>query len=56
MANQELFKNASGRPIVRIGETVRRPPGYWTSAVHGLLRHLESIGFEAAPRVASSPT
>lgn len=36
--------------IVRIGDTVRRPVGPWSPVVHGLLRHLESAGFEAAPR------
>jgi len=36
---------------VRIGDTVRRRTGRWTPAVHALLRHLESVGFDAAPRV-----
>ncbi|HEV2009859.1 MAG TPA: phosphotransferase [Candidatus Limnocylindria bacterium] len=35
---------------VRVGDTVRRRAGPWTPAVHALLRHLESVGFEA-PRV-----
>ncbi len=35
----------------RIGDTVHRPAGPWTAAVHDLLRHLESIGYEHAPRV-----
>lgn len=37
-------------PVVRVGETVRRTPGPWTPAVHALLRHLEAVGFEGAPR------
>lgn len=37
--------------VARRGGTVRRPVGRWTPAVHGLLRHLEHAGFEAAPRV-----
>lgn len=37
--------------VVRIGDTVRRPVGPWTPAVHSLLRHLEDVGFEGAPRV-----
>lgn len=37
--------------VVRIGSTVRRSCGPWTPAVHGLLRHLESVGFAEAPRV-----
>ena len=37
--------------VVRVGDTVRRPVGEWTPAVHALLRHLESVGFDSAPRV-----
>lgn len=37
--------------VVRIGDTIRRPVGRWTPAVHSLLRHLEEVGFEGAPRV-----
>ena len=37
--------------VVRIGDTVRRPVGRWTPAVHSLLRHLEEVGVEGAPRV-----
>ncbi len=36
--------------VVRVGETVRRPPHPWTPAVHALLRHLEANGFREAPR------
>jgi Ser/Thr protein kinase RdoA (MazF antagonist) len=36
---------------VRVGDTVRRPTGPWTAAVHALLRHLEQRGVDAAPRV-----
>jgi hypothetical protein len=44
---------AGGRlsSVVRVGDTVRRPVGHWTEAVHALLRHLEARGFAAAPRV-----
>jgi len=35
---------------VRIGETLRRMMGPWSSAVHALLLHLETQGFEGAPR------
>jgi Phosphotransferase enzyme family len=35
----------------RLGNTVRRPTGPHTSFVHSLLRHLEELGFEEAPRV-----
>lgn len=37
--------------MVRVGDTVRRATGPWTTAVHALLRHLERAGFTAAPRV-----
>jgi hypothetical protein len=36
--------------VERVGNTVRRPTEYWSPAVHGLLRYLESIDFPA-PRV-----
>jgi hypothetical protein len=36
--------------VVRVGDTVRRPAGPWTPAVHALLRHLERKGFSGAPR------
>ncbi|MFC6087589.1 phosphotransferase [Sphaerisporangium aureirubrum] len=37
--------------VVRVGDTVRRTMGRSAPAVHALLRHLESVGFEGAPRV-----
>ncbi|MFD9903172.1 phosphotransferase enzyme family protein [Streptomyces sp. NPDC059063] len=36
--------------VVRVGDTVRRPAGPWTPAVHALLTHLHETGFTAAPR------
>ncbi|MFI6316258.1 phosphotransferase [Nonomuraea sp. NPDC050556] len=36
--------------VVRVGDTVRRPVGFNASLVHALLRHLEMVGFEGAPR------
>jgi hypothetical protein len=36
--------------VVRVGDTVRRPAGPQTSATSRLLLHLESVGFEGAPR------
>ncbi|MEW1638515.1 phosphotransferase [Streptomyces sp. NPDC093801] len=36
--------------VRRVGETIRRPAGAWTPAVHALLDHLESAGFTRAPR------
>ncbi len=37
--------------VVRVGNTVRRPTGPWTPAVHALLKHLEHKGFTGAPRL-----
>jgi hypothetical protein len=36
--------------VVRVGDTVRRPRGPHSDAVAELLRHLERVGFEGAPR------
>jgi hypothetical protein len=36
--------------VVRVGDTVRRPVGPHSPLVHALLTHLESAGFEGAPR------
>jgi hypothetical protein len=36
--------------VVRIGDTVRRPRGAWSESVATYLRHLESVGFDGAPR------
>ena len=37
--------------VVRVGDTVRRPVGPHSPFVHRLLRHLEAVGFDGAPRV-----
>jgi aminoglycoside phosphotransferase (APT) family kinase protein len=36
--------------VVRVGDTVRRPQRGTASATHALLGHLESCGFDGAPR------
>lgn len=36
--------------VVRVGDTVRRPTGPHSPLVHAVLRHLEQVGFTAAPR------
>lgn len=36
--------------VVRVGDTVRRPAGPQTPAVHALLRHLHDVGFRHVPR------
>lgn len=42
--------NVGANVVVRVGDTVRRPVGPHTRAVHALLRHFEDVGFEGAPR------
>ena len=37
--------------VVRVGMTVRRPTGPHSAFVHELLRHLEAVGFDGAPRL-----
>lgn len=39
--------------VIRKDDRVVRSSGPWTPAVHSLLRHLEAIGFDAAPRAHS---
>jgi hypothetical protein len=36
-------------PVVRVGDTVRRPSGKWTPTIHALLRHVRGHGFDLAP-------
>lgn len=36
---------------VRVGDTVRRPTGPWTPAVHALLAHVAARGLDGVPRV-----
>ena len=45
-----LLKGGNITGVVRIGQTVHRTTGPWSTAVHGLLQHLEAQGFEGAPR------
>ncbi|MDQ1626448.1 MAG: hypothetical protein QOI54_192 [Actinomycetota bacterium] len=37
--------------VVRVGDTVRRPLRPASAATHALLRHLEAVGFDGAPRL-----
>jgi Phosphotransferase enzyme family len=47
-----LTGGTANRGLVhRIGDTVHRPVGPYSSAVHHLLRHLERSGFRGSPRV-----
>jgi len=36
--------------VSQVGQTIRRPVGPWSAAVHELLQHLEASGFTGAPR------
>jgi hypothetical protein len=48
---EEILVGGNVAPGVhRVGQTLRRPTGPWTLAVHQLLRHLERVGFRGAPR------
>ena len=40
--------------VHRSGDVVLRETGPWATSVHSLLRHLEDVGFAAAPRVVGS--
>ncbi|GAA3143745.1 aminoglycoside phosphotransferase family protein [Planomonospora alba] len=50
MVERVLLKGGVNE-VLRVGETVHRPTGPWSPAVHGLLRHLERRGFRGAPRL-----
>src|SRR5690349_21158941 len=50
MAEQEIpLTGGNLTPVVRVGNTVRRITNFWSVTVHGLLRYLETKGFDAAP-------
>jgi len=49
--NETILPGGRTTPVVvRIGETVRRPPSQNAEFVRSLLRHLELAGFDGAPR------
>ena len=52
-AAYEPLPGSNGQPTatIRHGDTILRPAGPWTPAVHALLRHLEQAGFPGSPRV-----
>lgn len=50
MNQEEVLSGGNVNHIVRVGDTVRRPTGYWSPSVHELLNHLEKQGFEGAPK------
>lgn len=43
-----ILSGGSLTPVTRVGDTVRRPTGFWSPSVHQLLRHLDD--FDGAPR------
>ncbi|MHB8331231.1 MAG: hypothetical protein ACYDEA_03440, partial [Candidatus Dormibacteria bacterium] len=47
---QPLYGGNVAAGLVRVGDTVRRPAGPWSSSVDALLLHLERAGYEGAPR------
>lgn len=49
-SNEERLTGGNVNELVRIGDTVRRPTGYWSPNVHLLLQHLEQRQFAGAPR------
>jgi aminoglycoside phosphotransferase len=46
-----LGGTANRGQVHRVGDTVRRPLRSTSEATHALLRHLEEVGFDGAPRV-----
>jgi hypothetical protein len=51
MPQEEQLSGGNTTVVVRVGDTVRRPVGPWTPAVHDLLNHLTAVGFSGSPRV-----
>src|SRR5579863_1606872 len=49
--DEEHLTTNDKRPIIRVGNEVHRPTGWWTPAIHKLLKYLESVGFQYSPRV-----
>lgn len=47
--DEEVLAGGNLSVVVRVGDTVRRPMGPWSPAVHALLVHLD--GFDGAPRL-----
>lgn len=51
MPAEEPLSGGNTTVVVRVGDTVRRPVGPWTPAVHDVLNHLAASGFTGSPRV-----
>jgi len=54
MVSEEILEGGGRNAVVRVGDVVHRGTGPWARTVHGLLRHLEAVGFEGAPRVVGT--
>jgi Phosphotransferase enzyme family len=50
-SEESALDGGSMTRVVRVGDSVRRPTGRWSRAVHTLLRHLEEVRFDGAPRI-----
>ncbi|SNY66605.1 phosphotransferase [Paractinoplanes atraurantiacus] len=48
--DEEVLPGGNTVGAARIGEVVHKRASPWTETVHALLRHLESAGFDGAPR------
>jgi aminoglycoside phosphotransferase (APT) family kinase protein len=51
VTEQSLAGGRQTQGVVRVGQTVRRSLHARSDFVHGLLRHLEAVGFDGAPRL-----
>ena len=54
MTEEQLVGGNTHAEIVKISDTVRRPTGDWTPGVHALLKHLDTRGYDGAPRCTAS--
>ena len=50
VSEEPLLGGNASVGIVRVGDTVRRPARPWSTNVDALLQHMESVGFDGAPR------
>ena len=50
MDEERLLGGNTHADVVRVADTVRRPTGFWTPGVAALLHHLQTRGYESAPR------
>jgi hypothetical protein len=48
--SETVLEGGDVNVVVRVDDTVRRPTGQWSPAVHALLRHFDAVGFDGAPR------